>query len=121
MAKLWIRGWYPGILCRHRYFSVIWSHGLYSVCKRKFAKFLDSINPKNTKQICTGQHSTVFWVGWVGGAGLVSLEFNGPTNTIKVMSSQSVYLTIFFLGRFSPLMVNQYFCTFFHEKLTTAQ
>ena len=34
---------------------------------------------------------------------LVVLEFNDPVNTIKVMSSQSVYLTIVFLGRLSPL------------------
>ena len=31
---------------------------------------------------------------------LVGLEFNGPVNTIKVMSSRSVYLTTLFLGRF---------------------
>ena len=32
--------------------------------------------------------------------GLVGLEFNNPVNTIKVMSSQSVYLTTLFLGSF---------------------
>ena len=31
------------------------------------------------------------------------LEFNSPVNTVKVMSSWSVYLTTPFLGRFSPL------------------
>ena len=30
---------------------------------------------------------------------LVGLEFNGPVNTIKIMLSQSVYLTTLFLGR----------------------
>ena len=34
---------------------------------------------------------------------LVGLKFNGPVNTIYVMSSPSVYLTTFFLYRFSPL------------------
>ena len=33
----------------------------------------------------------------------VDLEFNGPFNTIKVMSSRSVYLTTLFLGRLCPL------------------
>ena len=35
---------------------------------------------------------------------LVGLEFNGPVNTVKVKSSQSVYLTTLFLGRLSPLI-----------------
>ena len=35
--------------------------------------------------------------------GLVGLEFTGPINTVKVMLSWSDYLTMFFLGRFSPL------------------
>ena len=34
---------------------------------------------------------------------LVGLEFNGPLNTIRVISSWSVYLTTLFLGRCSPL------------------
>ena len=34
---------------------------------------------------------------------LVGLEFNGPVKIIRVMLSQSVYLTTLFLGRFSPL------------------
>ena len=33
----------------------------------------------------------------------VGLEFNGPVNTIKVTSSQSVYLTTLFLDILSPL------------------
>ena len=36
-------------------------------------------------------------------AQLVGFDFNGPVNTIKVMLSQSVYLTTLFLGRLSPL------------------
>ena len=32
---------------------------------------------------------------------LVGLEFDGPVNTYKVMSSRSIYLTIFYLGRIS--------------------
>ena len=34
---------------------------------------------------------------------LVGLEFNKPVNTIKVMLSLSVYLTMLFLGRLSRL------------------
>ena len=34
---------------------------------------------------------------------LVLLEFNNPVKAIKVMSIWSVYLTILFLGRLSPL------------------
>ena len=34
---------------------------------------------------------------------LVGSEFNGPVNTIEVMSSGSVYLTTLFLGRLCPL------------------
>ena len=34
---------------------------------------------------------------------LADLEFNDPINTIKVMSSWSIYLTELFLGRLSPL------------------
>ena len=37
--------------------------------------------------------------GW-----LIGLEFNGPVKTIKVMLSQSVYLTILFLDMLSPLI-----------------
>ena len=37
--------------------------------------------------------------------GLVDLEFNGPVNTIKVMSTKSVYLHTF--------PGHQYLCTFF--------
>ena len=33
----------------------------------------------------------------------VELELNGLVNTIKVMSSPSIYLTTLFLGRLSPL------------------
>ena len=33
----------------------------------------------------------------------LELEFYSPVNTIKVMLSQSVYLTTFFLGMHSPL------------------
>ena len=33
----------------------------------------------------------------------VFVEFNDPVNTIKIMSSRSVYLTTLFLGRLSPL------------------
>ena len=33
----------------------------------------------------------------------VGLEFNGLVNTIKVMSSQTVYFTTLLLVRFSPL------------------
>ena len=43
---------------------------------------------------------------------LLWLEFNDPVNTIKVMSSWSVYLTTLFLGRLSPLSGNQYLCIF---------
>ena len=39
----------------------------------------------------------------VGTQWLVDLEFNGPVNTIKVMSSRSVNLTTLFLGRLRPL------------------
>ena len=34
---------------------------------------------------------------------MVGLELNGPVNSIKVISSRSVFLTILFLGRLSPL------------------
>ena len=34
---------------------------------------------------------------------LFELEFYGPINTFKVMSSRSVYLTTLLLGRLSPL------------------
>ena len=34
---------------------------------------------------------------------LLRMEFNGPVNTIKVMSSQSVYLTSLFQSRLSPI------------------
>ena len=46
---------------------------------------------------------------------LVGLEWNCPVNTIKVMLSRSFYLNTIF-----PLSRNQYLCTFFHQKLTTA-
>ena len=46
---------------------------------------------------------------------LVDLEFNCLVNTIKVMSSQSVYLTRLFLCRLSPLP-NQYLCICFPQK-----
>ena len=36
--------------------------------------------------------------GW-----LVGLEFNSPVNTVKAMSSQSVYLILLFLDRLHPL------------------
>ena len=54
--------------------------------------------------------------GWLAG-----LEFNGPVNTVKVMSSRSVYLTTLFLDWSSKLEVNQYLCTFICQKLTTAE
>ena len=38
------------------------------------------------------------WIGWLDG-----LEINGPTNTIRVISIRSVYLTTLFLGRLIPL------------------
>ena len=53
----------------------------------------------------------------------VYLEFNDQVRTIKVMSSQSVYLTTPFLGRLIYvvlLMVNQYLSTFFPRQLTNA-
>ena len=34
---------------------------------------------------------------------MVGLKFNGPVNTVKVISSMSVYLTTLFLGRLGPL------------------
>ena len=34
---------------------------------------------------------------------LDGLKFNAPVNTVKVILCWSVYLTIFFLGRLSPL------------------
>ena len=54
---------------------------------------------------------------------LVGLEFNGQVKTIKVMSSQSVYLTTLSLGRLIYvvlLAVKQYLSTFFSRQLTTA-
>ena len=54
---------------------------------------------------------------------MVGLEFNGQVKTIKVMSSQSVYLTTLFLDRLIYvvfLAVNQYLSTFFLRQLTTA-
>ena len=54
---------------------------------------------------------------------MVGLEFNGQVKAIKVMSSQSVYLTTLFLDRLIYvvlLAVNQYLSTFFPRQLTTA-
>ena len=54
----------------------------------------------------------VYWK-WVG------LWFNGPVNTYKI-SSWSVYLTTFILGRLILQVVNQYLRKFFCQKLTIA-
>ena len=42
---------------------------------------------------------------WVEGVGWLFgwLEFNSPVDTVKVMSSESVYLTTLFMGRLCPL------------------
>ena len=49
---------------------------------------------------------------------LAGLEFNSPVNAVKVMLSWSVYIATLFLGRLSPLAVDQNLCTFFYQKLT---
>ena len=50
-------------------------------------------------QICYRQTVKTDQTAWM----LVGWQFNGPVNTIKVMLSQSVYLTTLFLDRLSPL------------------
>ena len=50
---------------------------------------------------------------------LFRLELNAPV-TVKVMPSQSIYLTTLFLGQLGPqISYNQYLCTFSLQKLTT--
>ena len=52
-------------------------------------------------------------VGWFG------LKFDGPVNTLKVMTIRSVYLH-FTRGGLALLAINQHVCIFFHQKLATA-
>ena len=49
------------------------------------------------------------------------LEFNDPVNTVKVISSQLVYLTTLFLGKLRSLSSLPYLCTFFRQEQTTAR
>ena len=51
---------------------------------------------------------------------LVCLEFNGPVNTIKVLSSRQFTLPHFSWACLGLLEVNQYLCIFIFQKLTTA-
>ena len=53
---------------------------------------------------------------------LVGLECNGSVNTIKVMSSRSVYQTILFswAGLVFKAII-QYLCTFFRQKITLGE
>ena len=51
---------------------------------------------------------------------IVLVGWFGPVNTVKVMSTRSVYLTALFLSSLRLLSgYNQYLCTFFRQKLTT--
>ena len=60
------------------------------------------------------ESNTFLW-----GLRLAGLEFNGPVNTIKVMSCQSVYLTTLFLGRLTSLSGWPVLCTFFQQQILT--
>ena len=67
-----------------------------------------TLNTRSASDLSNG----IYAIDWV--------EVLQPHQLIRVMSSQSVYLTTLFLGRLSPLRGWPVLCMFFRQKLTTA-